>query len=897
MLFSLIPMGTAFADTADSSFTVKIHYTGRADGKYDDWDVWTWGEGGGMDGTGTAFAAEGSEHVASITVPTAVTKIGFIVRKPDWSEKDTDDDRFIEVPDVISGTVNVTITSGVKEFTVTEDNVVKGVKIVGTSYDKDKTLTVKTGVKVDNPVGYFKITDKDGNDVAITGASAVSDTEYALTLSDKLDLNGSYTVSNDKSSAKVVLPSPYSTKEFEDAYTYDGDDLGASYTKAKTVFRVWAPTAQSVKVNIYTSGNAEANDKESEIELSADVNGTWSGEQTGDLNGKYYDYTVNVNGSEVTAGDPYARSAGLNGVRSMIIDLDATDPKGWDKDSDPNANLSFNDAVIYELHIRDLSMDDSSGIKNKGKFLGLTETGTETPSGIPTGLDHIKDLGITHLHILPMYDFGSVDESGKGEQFNWGYDPVNYNVPEGSYSTDPSDGTTRVKEAKQMVKALHDNGISVVMDVVYNHVYNASEFCFNKIVPMYFSRVSDDGKFSNGSGCGNDTASERSMVRKYIVDSVKYWADEYHIDGFRFDLVGLIDVDTINEIIDEVHKDHPNVVFYGEGWTMTTEVTKDNIDLATQVNSEMVPGFSFFNDDIRDGLKGSVFDQAPGYVSGAQDLEERLAKDFVGAAGNWNCTTPAQSINYASCHDNNTLIDRVTVSTPDATRTEQIKMNNLAAAFYMTSQGTPFMQAGEEMLRTKVNEDGSFNSNSYNSGDEINKLRWDDLDKDEYKNVYDYYKGLIAFRKAHAALRLDNAKDVSDSVTEITGLDANVLAFDIKGGVNGETSDGIFVIFNANKDAVEVDLPDGTWNVCIDDKQAGANALRTAEGKVSVPGISAMALTKGDADGMVVNDGSTNAGSDTETNGNPPTGVPSAAAVTVTFIAAAAALLIFRKRK
>ena len=357
--------------------------------------------------------------------------------------------------------------------------------------------------------------------------------------------------------------------------------------------------------------------------------------------------------------------------------------------------------------MRDLSSDESSGIQNTGKFLGLTETGTTTASGIPTGLDHMKDLGITHVHLLPIYDYASVDETQSGKpQFNWGYDPENYNVPEGSYSTDPYNGAVRVAEMKQMVKVLHDNQISVIMDVVYNHVYNASDFCVNQIVPGYFSRVNEDGTYSNGSDCGNDTASERSMVRKYIVDSVKYWADEYHIDGFRFDLVGLIDTETINEVVTEVHKTHPDVIFYGEGWTMDTAVTKDGYKMTTQPNSTDVPGFAFFSDTLRDALKGHVFyTTRKGYVSGAADLADTVKGCFLGQAGDW-CTTPAQSINYASCHDNMTLLDRITRSTPGVSEEDRIRMNNLSAAIYMTAQGIPFLQAGEEMLRTKIDASG-----------------------------------------------------------------------------------------------------------------------------------------------------------------------------------------------
>lgn len=924
MAASLVPASVSFADAVtttaavsdtdgaevsavnavEQATTLKIHYN-RPDGNYDNWDVWTWGMEGGMDGVGTVFADENGEKVATVTVPPSVTKVGFIVRLSDWSDREDFGDRVIEIPDVISGTVHVKVESGAEAFTTEyEDNVVRGVKVVSTAYDKDKTVTVKTGTKVDGSLdGFFSISGKDGA-VAIANVEAVSDTEYKLILADKLDLMKDYNITAGTTgiSYKMVLPSVYSTKEFEDQYTYTGNDLGATYSKEKTSFRLWAPTAQAVTVNIYTGSSAGVDDKESEIELKADVNGTWIGEQTSDLNGKYYDYTVKIN-DEITntAGDPYARSAGVNGARSMIIDLDATDPEGWADDKDPNADLNFNDAVIYELHIRDLSVDENSGIANKGKYLGLTETGTKTPDGIPTGIDHIKDLGITHLHILPMYDFGSVDETGNGTRFNWGYDPVNYNVPEGSYSTDPSDGAVRVKEVKQMVQSLHNNGISVVMDVVYNHVYNASEFCFNKIVPNYFSRVFDDGSVSSTSGCGNDTASERTMVRKYIVDSVKYWADEYHIDGFRFDLVGLLDTQTINEVMEEVHKDHPNVVFYGEGWSMGTQFTKDGYELTTQVNSELVPGFAFFNDDIRDGLKGSVFDQAPGYVSGAQELEERMANDFIGAASQWNCTTPSQTVNYASCHDNNTLIDRITISTPDATREEHVKMNNLAAAFYLTSQGIPFMQAGEEMLRSKPRGDGTFDENSYSSGDEINMLRWENLSSDEIKNVYEYYKGLIAFRKAHGALRLTNAEDVAKTITAVEGLDANVLAFNISGGINGETADKIFVVFNANKAAADITLPEGIWNVCVDDKQAGTETLRTInDAKVSVPGISAMVLTQNASDGLITNDDNNAATPTTPTtnteNNNPPTGSTGTAAA-IALSASIAAIAIFKKKK
>lgn len=522
----------------------------------------------------------------------------------------------------------------------------------------------------------------------------------------------------------IIMPNIYSTEKFEKEFTYSGSDLGATYTPEKTTFRVWAPTADAVTLNLYGSGTPGTDDLVEQLPMTAYVNGTWIAEKEGDLNGTYYTYLVSVGGNENEACDPYARTTGVNGKRAMILDLASTDPDGWENDTNPNAGMTYNDAVIYELHVRDLSSDESSGIQNTGKFLGLTETGTTTASGIPTGLDHMKDLGITHVHLLPVYDYASVDETQSDKpQFNWGYDPENYNVPEGSYSTDPYNGAVRVAEMKQMVKALHDNQISVIMDVVYNHVYNASDFCVNQIVPGYFSRVNEDGTYSNGSDCGNDTASERSMVRKYIVDSVKYWADEYHIDGFRFDLVGLIDTETINEVVTEVHKTHPDVIFYGEGWTMDTAVTKDGYKMTTQPNSTDVPGFAFFSDTLRDALKGHVFyTTRKGYVSGAADLADTVKGCFLGQADDW-CTTPSQSINYASCHDNMTLLDRITKSTPGASKEDHIRMNNLSASIYMTAQGIPFLQAGEEMLRAKIDASGDFVENSYNSPDSVNSIK------------------------------------------------------------------------------------------------------------------------------------------------------------------------------
>ncbi len=828
---------------AAQDLVLKVHYH-REDGNYDGWDVWLWEIGG--DGGGFAFAEEDGEMVATKVVTPGVTSIGFIVRTADWA-KDVDKDQFIDISEMVSGTVHIYVESGVEGYTKEYgEDAVTGVKLSKARYDQETgTITVEmTGAVEEDLKSAFRIRGSQG-EVTIAEAVEGEKWQYILTPDAPLELNREYRITYDGNEYKLTMPNIFSTDAFEADYTYTGDDLGAQWSPESTRFRVWAPTAEEVLLNLYGSGTEGTDDLLEQIAMTADVNGTWIAEKEGDINGTYYTYTAVINGEEREACDPYARTTGVNGKRAMVLDLAATNPQGWDQDEDPNAGSTYNDAIIYELHVRDLSSDPSSGIENVGKFLGLTETGTRTAGGMATGLDHIKELGVTHLHLLPVYDYGSVDEANLDKpQFNWGYDPVNYNVPEGSYSTDPYNGEVRVREMKQMVKTLHDNGISVIMDVVYNHVQSAGDFCVNRLVPGYFSRMDENGAYSNGSGCGNDTASERSMVRKYIVDSVKYWADEYHIDGFRFDLVGLLDTETVNQIVEEVHRDHPNVIFYGEGWTMDTAVTKEGITMATQLNSTETPGFAYFSDTIRDALKGSVFDTSLGYVSGAEGLEETIKQCFMGLT-DW-CTAPAQTINYASCHDNLTMMDRLTRSALSSSRADKIRMNNLAAAIYMTSEGIPFLQAGEEMLRTKMKADSTFDENSYASPDYVNSLKWETLEEEEYKQVFAYYKGLIAFRKAHGALRLTNAQDVEQNVFPVEGLPANVVAFQVNGGVNGETSEGLFLIFNPNNRTEEITLPDGVWDVYVNGEKAGTEVLATiTNGKASVDPISALVLVKG----------------------------------------------------
>lgn len=759
----------------------------------------------------------------------------------------------------------------------------------------------------------FIVTDEEGTVYPVSAVESNTEKDIVLKMEQPLELSRSYQVEReDYEGCQISMDKIMGSAYFDEQLAYDGDDLGAVYTKEKTTFRVWAPTALEVSLNLYEQGDGD-NLMET-IPMKADVKGTWVCEKQGDLNGVYYTYSVKIGNKVNETVDLYARSTGVNGDRGMILDLASTDPEGFSEDVRP-AFSNATDAVIYELHIRDLSSDSSSGIQNVGKFLGLTEKGTKNSDGLPTGLDHILDLGVTHIQILPSYDYATVDESKTDSgQFNWGYDPKNYNVPEGSYSTDPFHGEVRVKEMKQMVQTLHENGIRVNMDVVYNHTFNVENSWFQKTVPDYYYRKNGD-KYSNGSGCGNETASERAMVRKYIVDSVVYWATEYHIDGFRFDLMAVHDKETMKAIREALDKIDPSIMMYGEGWTGGESVLPSSQQSLKSSTYEF-DRIGAFSDDIRDGIKGNVFDSLDkGFVNGKEGMEETIKFGIVGAThhpqvltsknvkanGSWS-GQPGQSINYVSCHDNLTFWDKLATSNSDDSEADRKKMNKLGSAIILTSQGVPFFQAGEEMLRSKPSAtvEGGFDENSYCSPDSTNSLKWDN--KANIMDIYDYYKGLIAFRKAHGALRMTATSDIQENLTFMSGLDANVVAYTIEGSPNGETADKIIVIFNANKQAVNVPLPSGVWDICVNGEKAGCASLGTAQDTVSVDGISAMVLVQGDEtvkkaeDQNTTTDVSTEgAAQETETGNIVPVVVAVIAAILV--IAAIAGVTVSRKRR
>ena len=624
----------------------------------------------------------------------------------------------------------------------------------------------------------------------------------------------------------------YKPAGIDDVPVYNGADLGVSYSAQATTFKVWAPNAREVKLRLFDAGEGGAAIKVTDLAKAS--SGVWEMVVKGDLKNKYYTFQVKQNDIWLLeAPDIYAKAVGVNGHRGMVVDLRATDPTGWDADKKP-AQKNFTDIVIYETHVRDISMSDNSGIIHKGKFLGLVETGTKNLAGQSTGLDHLKELGITHVHLLPSFDYNTVDESKpEAGQYNWGYDPLNYNVPEGSYSTNPYDGNVRIREFKQMVKTLHANGLRVILDVVYNHTSDSQHANFNQFAPGYFYRMNADGSYANGTGCGNETASEKIMMRNFMVQSVVYWATEYHLDGFRFDLMGIHDIETMNAISDALHKIDPTIFIYGEGWTAGNTPLPEE-QRAVKKNAYKLKQIAVFDDDMRDGLKGGWSDvKTKGFVSGAPGNAESVKFGIVAATPHpqvnyqlvnyskspW-AAQPYQTINYVSCHDDNTLFDRLKISNPDATEEELIRMDKLSNAVVLTSQGVSFLHSGAELLRTKQDV-----ANSYNSPDAINQIDWSR--KTKYRSVFNYYKQLVWLRRNHPAFRMPTTQMISEHLSFIDTANPCLIAYQIKGNANGDKWKNILVVINGNAASRKVKIPQGSWTLIADENHVDEKGIRT----------------------------------------------------------------------
>ena len=632
---------------------------------------------------------------------------------------------------------------------------------------------------------------------------------------------------------------------------YKKGDLGLTYTPEKSTMRLWAPAADAVTLRIYAEGlGGEALQT---IPMKRSSAGTWVASVEGDQKGKFYTYQVTEAGKTLdeTPG-VWNKAVGVNGQRAAIIDLADTNPEGWENDRRIEVK-NFTDIIIYEMHHRDFSIAPNSGIENKGKFLALTEKGVRTSDGLAGGIDHLKELGITHVHILPSYDYGSIDESRLEEnKYNWGYDPKNYNVPEGGYSTNPYCPEVRIREMKQMVQALHEAGIGVIMDVVYNHTFTNDGSNFSLTAPGYYYRQDEDGDYSNASGCGNETASERPMVRRYITESVKYWANEFHIDGFRFDLMAIHDIETMNHIRKELDKISPSIFVYGEGW-MASSTPLPVEKQASKHNGPKFPRVAVFSDDIRDGLRGEWMSNGEGgFATGKVEERQKESIKFgvVGATQhpqvnyelvNYSsapyANNPTEVINYVSCHDDECLRDKIDMVAADATPQQKKRMDLLAQTIVMTSQGVPFIFCGEELYRTKQHI-----RNTYNLPDEINRIDWSH--KKTYADVFEYYKELIRMRRNHPAFRMATTAEVAENLKFIDSP-AGTVMYTINGAAVGDEWSEVLVIYNGNREGVDMEFPMGDWNlVCEDGHMQLDNPRPFTGGSFYVHGTSAIIAFK-----------------------------------------------------
>lgn len=781
---------------------VRVHYT-RTAADYLSWDIWSWeAEPVGKDGAAYAFSMyDAYGVVGDIPVGEGVTSIGIIIRKggDSWTGKDIEKDRFITVPATSEdGIYNVYLVEGRETiFESREDAGKDAITSAYASYNvRNKSqMTAMIYLSCDKEkfaaesVSLFE----DGTEISGYTVKLFPDSHFVQVLMPEgfeYDLEKTYTVRYDFGSSgtaecELALYDIYNTDSFGEKYNYDGDDLGVTFAanKQSTTFKIWAPISKEVRLNLYDSGTpSETNKPTKTVALTKGEKGVWSVTEQGNLHGKYYTYTIVNKDKTNEIVDPYAKSCGVNGKIGMIVDFDQINAEiGWDSVQRPeNGPVNNVDASIYEIHVRDMTIDSTSGVSaaHRGKFLGLTEEGT-TYQGVTTGLDHLKELGISHVQILPFYDYNSVDET-KSDGYNWGYDPLNYNCLEGSYSTDPTDGLVRIKEFKTMVKTLLANDIQINMDVVYNHTAESDATNFEKIIPGYYHRLDSNFGYSNGSGCGNEMATDHYMYRKFVVDSCKFWLGEYKLSGFRFDLMGLIDTGTMEEVYAECAKIYDKVMIYGEPWTGGT-TTLSSLE---QTNQSTVGGLTgtvgAFNDKIRNGIKG---DNTPG-TGWVQGNKSSAIPVQSGLMGRFSASIdPNRVINYVSCHDNYTLYDHLNLTLTGDRKAHLSDVYKQSEALVFTGQGITFMQEGEDFMRTKSAGTGSQVHNSYNAGDKVNKM--DYSLKAKNIEMFEYFKDLIQMRKENPLLRLAD-KDKVAAQMKFVGDGTSVLAFTVSDPTDGE---------------------------------------------------------------------------------------------------------------
>ena len=841
---------------------VRVHYV-RPTLDYDNWNIWGWEiapEGGqgksynfGMYDNDGIVADIPLKEVASHEVE----ELGIIIRKSvadnDWSEKDVDKDRSIKIPEKSSdGIYDVYMRKG-REMIYDSKEAAEGEDIVScyASYllrgEKNFTANIKLtidGKKIDpSKVSLYE----NGQPLTNYKTKIFADSKMIQLVMDKgfeFNFDNKYSVKyqfaeNNTVEADLVLYDLYNVEQFGEKYNYYGDDLGVTFNKEKTqtTFKLWAPVSEEVKVNIYNSGTkSQSNKPIKTLPLTKGEKGVFSLTCEEYLHGKYYTYTVK-NGDDISeVVDPYAKSCGVNGNIGMIVDFDKINEElEWDKVKRPTlAKVKNNvDASIYEIHVRDMTIDSTSGVKkeNRGKFLGLAETGTTyTKDGktVSTGLDHLKELGISHVQIQPFYDYASIDET-KDDGYNWGYDPLNYNCLEGSYSTNPEDGLVRIKEFKTMMKAMLENNIQVNMDVVYNHTAGSDNTNFEKIVPGYYHRLDTSFNYSNGSGCGNEMATEHYMYRKFVVDSCKFWLKEYKLSGYRFDLMGLIDVDTMAEVYNECHKIYEDVMVYGEPWTGGATPLSGLKQTNQSTVGDMEALVGAFNDKIRNAVKG---DNAPG-KGWVQGVSKNVRPIRDGLKGNFSYNIdPNKVINYVSCHDNYTLFDQLDRTLEGSRKTNLKDVYKQSEALVFTSQGVTFMQEGEDFMRTKAAGKGSEVHNSYMAGDKVNKM--DYSLKIKNLDMFNYFKDLIKMRSDEPLFRLAN-RDLINTQMKFVGDDNSIIAFKI-------TSEDKEIYVIHTLDAVANYDLGGSYKVLLDHE--GLHSNSTSVSKLNLKANDSVVLVK-----------------------------------------------------
>ncbi|MGB4263076.1 MAG: type I pullulanase, partial [Fervidobacterium sp.] len=772
--------------------------------------------------------------VAKVTLADTLTKVGIIVRLNEWQQKDVSADRFITIKD---GKAEVWLLQGIEQIYTSKPDT--NPKILFAQARDQNTIEAYLTGQVDTTKVGAKVRI-DGVEKKVARVEKADPLDISKTNHVRVVLAQPIQLSDVNKDVQVEIegftPAKVVMMEILDKIYYDGP-LGFDYTPQKTTIRVWSPVSKSVDLLLYKKW--DDSEPSQVVPMSQIGNGAWEAVLNGDWTGWFYKIRYFSYGEYRESVDYFSKAVAKNSAKSAIIDLTKTNPQGWNNDKRP-AMGAYEDAIIYEIHIADMTGLDNSNVKNKATYLGLTEKGTKGPNGVTTALDHLVELGVTHVHILPMFDFWTGDEADRDfeKSYNWGYDPYLFTVPEGRYSTNPYDPSVRINEVKQMVKALHDNGIRVVLDMVFPHTWGVGPMSpFDQAVPYYFYRLDKTGAYVNESGIGNTTASERPMFRKYIIDTLKFWVNEYHVDGFRFDQMGLIDRETMIAVEKELHSIDPTIIIYGEPWGgMGTTVRFGKSDVGgTKVAA--------FNDEFRDALRGSVFDATvKGFLMGALSKETLVKRGVAGSIEYDDiiksfAKDPEETINYVECHDNHTLWDKnYLAAQADAKTNWTVDMlkdaQKLAGAIILTSQGVPFLHAGQDFARTK-NGDG----NSYNAPISVNGLDYER--KAEFIDVFNYYKGLIQLRKEHVAFRQRTAADIKSKITFLPSPRKGVI-FTINDA--NDPWKEIVVIYNGETKEQQFSLPDGTWNVVVDQANAGTTSLYQVSGKINVKATSAMVM-------------------------------------------------------